>query len=138
MKELEVVAGIIIHEGKILCLQRNKSKYAYVSYKFEFPGGKIERGENPVAALKRELLEEMDLLVEVQDETPYCTVHHTYPDFIIHMHTYRCKVESLVYTLREHVDAKLLHVAALRALDWAPADIPIVDKMMQDDKLLDD
>jgi hypothetical protein len=59
MKELEVVAGVIFHEGKVLCMQRAKSKYEYVSLKFEFPGGKIESAENPVDALKRELLEEI-------------------------------------------------------------------------------
>jgi 8-oxo-dGTP diphosphatase len=132
MKELEVVAGVILHEGKVLCMQRAKSKYAYVSLKFEFPGGKIESAENPVDALKRELMEEMELPVEVLDEVPYLTVHHTYPDFIIHMHAYRCAVKKLVYTLNDHVDAKLLAIPDLKQLDWAPADVPIVDKLMKD------
>lgn len=130
MKELEVVAGIIVHEGKVLCMQRNTSKYTYMSMKYEFPGGKIEPAEKPADALKRELMEEMDLPVEVLDETPYLTVHHAYPDFIVHLHAYRCAVKALAYTLHEHVDAKLLAVADLLRLDWAPADVPIVEKLM--------
>lgn len=132
MKELEVVAGIIVHEGKILCLQRGKSKYAYVSFKYEFPCGKIWHRENSVDALKREQLEEMDLPVVVQDTAPYCTVHRTYPDYFLHMHAYRCTVESLTYASCEHVDARLLHHAELRMLDWAPVDLPIVDRLMHD------
>lgn len=132
MKELEVVAGVILHEGKVLCLQRNIGKYDYVSLKYEFPGGKVELGEDPVAALKRELLEEMNLPVQVLDASPYLTVHHAYPDFIIHMHAYRCAVQALTYTLREHVDAKLLPASDLLQLDWAPADVPIVEKLMRE------
>ena len=132
MKELEVVAGIILHDWKVLCLQRNSSTYAYVSLKYEFPGGKVEPGEDPIAALKRELLEEMDLPVHVLDASPYLTVHHTYPDFIIHMHAYRCFVQTLSYTLHEHVDAKLLATSDLLQLDWAPADVPIVEKLMRE------
>ncbi len=131
MKELEVVAGIILHGGKILCAQRDQSQYAYMSYKFEFPGGKVEPSEGLVEALKRELHEELELLVDVVDETPYLTVHHTYPDFIIHMHAFRCTVPSLAYKLHDHVDARLLPVSELLQLDWAPADVPIVQKLIE-------
>ena len=51
MKHYEVVAAVIEHDGKILCMQRNKAKFDYVSYKFEFPGGKVEAGEERHAAL---------------------------------------------------------------------------------------
>ena len=132
MKELEVVAGIILHEGKVLCTQRDKSKFEYVSYKFEFPGGKVELSESLIEALERELLEEMELQVEVIDEAPYLTVHHTYPDFLIHMHAFRCRTHELVYQLHDHVDAKLLPVSDLLQLDWAPADVPIVEKLMRE------
>ncbi len=68
MKHFEVTAAIIIHNNEILCMQRNESKYAYVSYKYEFPGGKIEKGESKVQALMRELIEEMDFEVDIKPE----------------------------------------------------------------------
>jgi 8-oxo-dGTP diphosphatase len=63
---IEVVAAIIRHEGKYLCVQRGKSKYPYVSEKFEFPGGKVEAGETHLEALKREISEELE--IEIQEE----------------------------------------------------------------------
>ena len=67
MKKYEVVAAIIIYEDKILCMQRNKGKYDYVSYKYEFPGGKLEAGETKIQALERELREEMELNVSLKE-----------------------------------------------------------------------
>ena len=66
MKHYEVVAAVIEHDGKILCMQRNKGKFDYVSYKFEFPGGKVEAGEERHTALERELREEMDMDISGQ------------------------------------------------------------------------
>ena len=68
MKHYEVVAAVIEHDGKILCMQRNKGKFDYVSYKFEFPGGKVEAGEERHTALERELRE--GRLVHVPLDTP--------------------------------------------------------------------
>ena len=65
MKHIEVVAGIIEYNDKILCMQRDKGKFDYVSFKWEFPGGKIEEGETKEEALKRELREEMEMDVEI-------------------------------------------------------------------------
>ena len=67
MKHIEVVAGVIEHDGKILCMERDQGKYDYVSFKWEFPGGKIEEGETKEEALKRELQEEMErILAEIE------------------------------------------------------------------------
>ena len=79
MKTIEVVAAIIIYDNKILCVQRGESKLNYISKKYEFPGGKIELGETKEEAIKREILEELNLEIEVRDE--YMTVNHQYPDF---------------------------------------------------------
>ena len=68
MKHYEVVAAIIEHDNKILCMQRNKSKFVYTSYKFEFPGGKIEAGEENHEALERELREEMDMDINISEK----------------------------------------------------------------------
>lgn len=135
MKQHEVVAAIIIYEGRILCMQRNKGKYDYVSYKYEFPGGKIEAGETQMAALERELREEMALNVHIEKQDFFMTVEHTYPDFAIKMHSYICKVETPEFIRKEHVDHKWLKVEELMTLDWAPADIPIVEKLQKEIRL---
>ena len=135
MKQHEVVAAIIIYEGRILCMQRNKGKYDYISYKYEFPGGKIEEGETQMAALERELREEMALNVHIEKQDFFMTVEHTYPDFAITMHSYICKVETPEFIRKEHVDHKWLKVEELMTLDWAPADIPIVEKLQKEIRL---
>ena len=86
MKHYEVVAAVIEHDGKILCMQRNKGKFDYVSYKFEFPGGKVEAGEERHTALERELREEMDMDISIPEDAYLMTVEHTYPDFALTMH----------------------------------------------------
>ena len=106
MKHFEVVAAIIEHEGKILCMQRGHSKYEYVSFKYEFPGGKVEAGEDNHTALERELREEMDMHINISEQDYFMTINHTYPDFAITMHCYLCKLAHPKFVMKEHVDAK--------------------------------
>lgn len=127
MKTVEVVAAVIIENGKILCTQRNLSKLEYISYKWEFPGGKVEAGETQEEALKREIIEELDL--EIFDLEKFVTVDHTYPDFRIIMHSYKAHCNNKEPHLKEHVDYKWLSKEELDILDWAEADVPIVDKL---------
>lgn len=131
MKHLEVVAGIIEYDDLILCMQRPVGKYDYVSLKYEFPGGKVEPGESNSEALKRELMEEMEMKVSVSEEDYFMSVTHAYPDFEITMHAYVCKVDSQDFIRKEHVDHKWLCVSELSNLDWAPADKPIVKALME-------
>ncbi len=132
MKEIEVVAAIIEYDNKILCMQRNVSKYPYTSLKYEFPGGKVEPGETNPQALERELREEMDMDVNITDNDYFMTVHHVYPDFAITMHSYTVKVNKPEFVRKEHIN----HVWALPnempALDWAAADQPIVNKLLEE------
>jgi 8-oxo-dGTP diphosphatase len=128
MKKVEVVAGIIIFKDLVLCVKRPKSKYLYISEKFEFPGGKIEAGETKEAALQRELLEELS--VSIQIKSFFMSVSHRYPDFDLTMHSYICEVESQELTLHEHIENKWLQISELKTLDWAAADIPIVEKLV--------
>ena len=130
VKQLEVVAGIIICNGEILCVQRGEAKYDYVSYKFEFPGGKIEQGETPVLALKRELQEELELVLDVREQDLFMEIRHCYPDFSIHMYSYICRVPNKKFKLREHKSYQWLKIKELETLEWLPADVAIVEKLM--------
>jgi 8-oxo-dGTP diphosphatase len=128
MKKIEVVAGVLFCEDDILCVQRPKNKLHYISEKFEFPGGKIEEGESREEALHRELLEELNLSIKIKSFL--MTVVHLYPDFELTMHCFICEVDSKEFILNEHIDKKWLKVNELNQLDWAGADIPIVEKLV--------
>ena len=128
MKKIEVVAAIIYFANKILCVQRTKNKFSYISEKFEFPGGKIENGETKKDALKRELLEELSIVADIK--SLFLTVVHEYPDFELTMHSFICEVDSKDLTLHEHISQEWLSLSELNKLDWAAADIPIVDKLV--------
>jgi 8-oxo-dGTP diphosphatase len=128
MKKVEVVAGIIFFKDQILCVQRPKNKLQYISEKFEFPGGKIEIGETEKEALHRELFEELSISIRIK--SLFLTIEHEYPDFELTMHSYICEVESKELTLNEHISLKWLTLNELQKLDWAAADIPIVNKLV--------
>ncbi len=125
MKKVEVVAAVIEYEGKYLCVQRGESKLEYISKKFEFPGGKIEPGETKEETIKREILEELNMEIEPTKE--FLTVVHEYPDFHLTMHSFICKCNSPELKLSEHIDFKWLQTPEMDNLDWAAADLPIVE-----------
>ena len=124
-KTVEVVAALIWNNGKFLCGKRPKNKAR--AGRWEFPGGKVEAGEENHTALERELNEEMDMNVSIREEDYLLTVDHTYPDFAITMHAYLCKVDKPDFVMKEHIDFKWLPVSELDTLDWAEADKPIVE-----------
>lgn len=130
MKKVTVSAAIILNNNEILCVQRSKNKYPYISEKFEFPGGKIEAGESEKEALMREIKEELNLVIKI--ERKFLVVHHQYPDFQLEMHSYLCTCSKRDLTLHEHIAEKWLAISNLEALDWAAADVPIVHKLVQE------
>jgi len=123
-----VVAALIIKLGRVLCVQRGENKHQYISRKWEFPGGKLEQGEDHKTALVREIAEELHVRVSVG--VHMVSVEHKYPDFILTMHAYRCELadQSIPLTLTEHVAHRWLMPSELSStqLDWAAADVPIV------------
>lgn len=128
MKKVSVVAAVIFDKDNVLCVQRGKGKFDYISFKYEFPGGKIEVGEDDEAALKREIAEELKMEIEINKK--FILVNHKYPDFELQMQSYICRVSNRDLTLTEHVDYKWLKIQDLGQLDWAEADIPIVNGLM--------
>lgn len=135
MKKIEVVAAIIYFENKILCAQRPENKLDYISEKFEFPGGKIEKGESKEEALKRELIEELNFVPNKIDDL-FVTVVHQYPDFELTMHSYKCYSETKEIQLNEHISSKWLTLEKLREIDWAEADIPIVNRLIENEEII--
>jgi 8-oxo-dGTP diphosphatase len=128
MKHHEVVAAIIVNGSEILCLQRGPSKYDYIAHKYEFPGGKVEADETREEALIREIKEELELDIQVQEH--FLTVEHAYPDFKITMHGFLCQAGEAQLTLHEHIAYQWLPAHKLSVLDWAAADIPFVSKLV--------
>jgi 8-oxo-dGTP diphosphatase len=130
MKTLNVVAAIVEHDGKILCVRRGPSKHPYIHQKWEFPGGKIEPGEAQTVALLREIREELNVCIDVKRWL--MTIEHTYPDFKLIMDMYICslaKDQSPVnISLNEHIAFTWLSSFSneFSTLDWAAADLPAV------------
>ena len=126
MKRIEVVAAIIIRNGEVFATQRG-----YGEWKgwWEFPGGKIEPGECPQEALKREIKEELDADITVGDLLD--TVEWDYPTFHLTMHCYVCTLESESLNLNEHSDAAWLTKETLESVKWLPADLVLLKKISE-------
>lgn len=126
-RELFVVAGAIIKDGKVFAAQRgNKGKTAY---KWEFPGGKIDPGETPEQALARELVEELSIKVEVHELIT--SIVDEYEDVILHIDTYRCSLISGTPTLSEHIALQWSNKKELDELIFSPADEPTLAKIKE-------
>ena len=125
MKRIEVVAAIIHDaEGRIFATQRG---YGEFKDSWEFPGGKMEAGETPEEALRREIWEELETRIEVERLVE--TVEYDYPQFHLTMHCYLCRVESGRLELKEHEAARWLEKEELDEVDWLPADLQIIDNI---------
>ena len=122
MKHIEVVAAIICKGDKIFATQRG-----YGDWKdwWECPGGKMEPGETPEEALKREIKEELSADISVDEFIT--TVEYDYPAFHLTMHCYLCTLLDEAMHLNEHEAARWLSKAELRSVKWLPADLEVVD-----------
>ncbi|GAB2507974.1 CTP pyrophosphohydrolase [Corynebacterium atrinae] len=116
------MGAVIVRDGLILAVKRGPNKA--LPGKWEFPGGKVEDGESPTDALRRELREE--LLCEATIGDVITTTTHNYNFGTVVLTTFYCALKHDEPTLTEHVDLHWLQPAELLSIDWAPADVPAV------------
>ena len=124
---LEVVAAIIFFQNKILVTQRKFHKNPAFSYKFEFPGGKVENNEDKITALRRELIEELNL--KLLNFKHFISYNYSYDKDEIKLHFYLSNVKKLNLTLKVHESYKLVTLKQLSQLDWLAADYEVIKEL---------
>jgi mutator protein MutT len=127
-KTIHVVGAVILKDKKVLATQRG-----YGDYKgwWEFPGGKVESGEEPVDALKREIWEELSAEIDV--ERYFDTTEYDYEKFHVSLRCYLCALRGDEFFLTEHLSAKWLSASEIYSVKWLAADIPVIEKMLKED-----
>lgn len=122
---LIVTCAIIIQNGKILVCQRSGAMD--LPLKWEFPGGKVEPGEDETRTIVREIKEELHLDIKVTKRLQ--PVEHDYPTFRIRLVPFIAEMIGGELLLEEHADARWIAVSELDRYDWAPADLPIIEQL---------
>lgn len=130
MKTIEVVAAIMKKEDKIFITKRSYGEFADM---WEFPGGKIEAGEIREEALIREIKEELEL--DINNLEYLTTVEYDYPNFHLTMHCFICEICGGELVLNAHNDAKWVSLEELSTQKWVPADVEVVEKILNDFKI---
>ena len=126
MKTIKVVAAVIKRNNKIFVTQRG---YGEFKDGWEFPGGKVEKGETKEEALIREIKEELDTVIKVDSYLD--TIEYDYPDFHLSMDCFVCSIVEGHLVLKEHEDSKWIKKEEIDTLNWLPADLIILDKVKE-------
>lgn len=126
MKTVRVAAAVIHDNNRIFATARG---YGEFRGKWEFPGGKIETGETPQEALRREIIEELDTEIQVGEWID--TIEYDYPDFHLSMECFWCKIIHGKLKLKEHEDSRWLTADELYSVEWLPADADLVEKIKE-------
>lgn len=123
-KTVKVAAAIIKDKNRIFTTQRG---YGEFKDGWEFPGGKIEENETPEEALVREIKEELDTTITVEELIDI--IEYDYPDFHLSMHCFLCTIVSGDLVLKEHEAARWLTKDQLWSVEWLPADLKLIEKI---------
>lgn len=126
MKTIRVVAAVIRKDDKIFATQRG---YGELKGGWEFPGGKIEEGETPQEALKREIEEELDTEISVGELID--TIEYDYPNFHLSMDCFWCEILEGKLVLKEHEAARWLDRKTMDDVEWLPADVTLMGKIKE-------
>ena len=131
MKTIRVVAAIIkaVNDNGEPIVFATQRGYGDLEGGWEFPGGKIEEGETPREALKREIMEELETEITVGELID--TIEYDYPTFHLSMDCFWAEIVSGDLVLIEHKAAKWLKKDELDSVDWLPADITLIDKIRE-------
>ena len=129
MKTVRVVAAVIksTNENKEPIIFATQRGYGDFKGGWEFPGGKIEEGETPEQALKREIMEELDTEISVGELID--TIEYDYPQFHLSMDCFWCEIVSGNLVLKEHEAARWLTKKQLNDVKWLPADVTLIEKI---------
>lgn len=124
---INVTCAIIEKDGKVLCAQR--SELMNLPLKWEFPGGKVEAGETNENCIVREIEEELGLKISILDSLPPSIFQYPNSKEICLL-PFICRIEAGEINLKEHKQIKWLSLSELKTLDWAAADIPILENYL--------
>ena len=125
---VEVTCAIIEHNGKVLAVQRGE--HMSLAYLWEFPGGKVEPDETHIECLVREIKEELDVAIDIWEKLPFSD--QVYPERTIRLLPFACTLQTgEEVSLIEHNDLAWLEPDQLLTIDWAPADIKVIDNYLK-------